>query len=91
MRAPTADAGRRRDLTPSSLPSATRSQGWEAHNAEVDRVRKQFEAYLAGPHKSGKQVSLNRSRGGVADSNRTIHPVYKVRAARPRDCSSTQR
>lgn len=59
------------------LVPAPAAKGWEAHRAEVERVRAQFASYLAGPHKAGKQVSLNRSRGGVADSNRTIAPLYK--------------
>jgi Delta24-sterol reductase len=51
-------------------------KGWDAHNKDVEMVRQQFANYLKH-RKPGQLVSLNRSRGGIADSNRTIHPLYK--------------
>lgn len=51
-------------------------KGWTAHTAAVNRVNKQFRAYLNN-RTAGQRVSLQRSKGGVVESNRTLDATYK--------------
>ena len=51
-------------------------KGWEAHRAEAKRVLEMFTNFLA-KRQPGQLASLNRSRGGHSDSNRTVASDYK--------------
>lgn len=51
-------------------------KGWAAHRRDVAAVRAAFGAWAAR-RKPGQRVVLNRSRGGHADSNRTLEAAYK--------------
>jgi Delta24-sterol reductase len=61
---------RRRTVPPPPL------KGWAAHARDVTAVRAAFCAWAAH-RKPGQRVVLNRSRGGHADSNRTLAAAYK--------------
>lgn len=54
-------------------------KGWDEHKKDVARVREQFNHFLKN-RAPGQMVSLNRSRGGHNDSNRTIGADYKTKA-----------
>jgi delta24-sterol reductase len=56
-------------------------KGWETHHAEAAAVAAHFGRYLAA-RAPGQMVSINRSRGGQADSNRTSAADYKAAAVR---------
>lgn len=51
-------------------------KGWERHNADVAAVEAQFARFLRD-RTPGQKVSLNRSRSGANESNRTGDPLYK--------------
>lgn len=51
-------------------------RGWDIHSAEAKRVHEMFLSFLAN-RVPGALASINRSRGGEADSNRTISSDYK--------------
>ena len=56
-------------------------RGWPAHRAEAARVVAEFRAWLA-ERAPGTMASIKRSRGGEADSNRTIASDYKAQSRR---------
>jgi hypothetical protein len=51
-------------------------KGVASHEACVSAIASSFAQYLAN-RKPGELVSLQRSRGGASESNRTIAPLYK--------------
>lgn len=58
-----------------------RVQGWEAHEKAVASVVAQFRGFLAA-RAPGQKVTLQRSRAGEADSNRTQGQAYKSNTLR---------
>lgn len=62
------------------------AKGWTAHEADVAAVRAAFAGYLAG-RAPGEKVTIQRTKGGHADSNRTLAADYK-REARKVDVSA---
>jgi len=66
---------RRRAVAPPAL------RGWAAHRAEAARVAAEFRAWRA-ERAPGTTASIKRSRGGEADSNRTIASDYKAQSRR---------
>jgi hypothetical protein len=48
------------------------------HRAETERVHAQFLAFLRD-RRADQHVSINRSKGGHGDSNRTVDAAYKRR------------
>jgi len=61
---------RRRVVAPPPL------KGWAAHARDVAAVRAAFSAWAAA-RSPGQKVVLRRSKGGHADSNRTLEAAYK--------------
>jgi hypothetical protein len=61
---------RRRVVPPPPL------KGWAAHARDVGAVRAAFTAWAAA-RVPGQKVVLRRSKGGHADSNRTLEAAYK--------------
>lgn len=51
-------------------------KGWKRHREDVKVIRDSFSEFLK-TRSASDLVSLQRSANGVADSNRTITPVYK--------------
>lgn len=58
-----------------------KTKTFEEHGKDVARVLAQIKDFLA-TRKPGQAMSINRSRGGHSDSNRTIDAVYKRTATR---------
>jgi delta24-sterol reductase len=63
-------------LEPHRKVRAPALRGWDAHSAEAKRVHEMFRSFLA-KRSPGALASINRSRGGESDSNRTISSDYK--------------
>lgn len=65
-----------RQIEAKRLVDAPGAKGWQLHKAQAEAVHKQFTNFLA-KRKPGQMVSINRSKSGHSDSNRTIAADYK--------------
>jgi Delta24-sterol reductase len=61
--------------------SAPIPKGQKVHDAIVAKVEEEFQSYLKA-RKPGQMVTIQRSRGGESDSNRTVAQSYKENACR---------
>jgi delta24-sterol reductase len=64
------------------------AKGWIAHNTDVEAVARTFRTLVASRRMGDPTVSLIRSRGGHADSNRTMEASYKSGGATRVDVSA---
>ena len=67
------------DALPARRAPRPALKGWERHAEDVESVRRDYARFLE-TRSPGDKVALRRSAGGVADSNRTLAPLYKKKA-----------
>jgi hypothetical protein len=67
------------DALPARRAARPQLKGWTRHAEDVEKVRADYAQFLK-TRNPGDKVALRRSAGGVADSNRTLAPLYKKRA-----------
>ena len=68
------------DALPARRAPRPALKGWTRHAEDVESVRRDYARFLE-TRNAGDKVALRRSAGGVADSNRTLAPLYKKKAA----------
>lgn len=67
------------DALPARRAPRPALKGWARHAEDVESVRRDYARFLE-TRNPGDKVALRRSAGGVADSNRTLTPLYKKKA-----------